>query len=318
MSVFTTLNLDEVRTWIAPFGIGELLALKGIAAGITNTNYFVETDQARYVLTVFEKNDFDELPYFVDLMSHLSAHGILCPMPIKDQAGIALHRIQGKPALMVSCLKGQDIAHPNLAQISAVAETLAKMHVAGLTFHAQSHNQRGQGWRVMTAQQVMPKLNTTQQSLLKKELDFQHSLDLTSLPHGVIHGDLFRDNVLFDGDQLGGFIDFYYACHDVLIYDVAIAVNEWCIAEDGTLEADKLQAFLSAYQAVRTLTAQEKQLWQALLRRASLRFWLSRLYDFHFPQAGELTHAKDPAHFEHILVQRKNAQSAQLGLSEHG
>lgn len=316
MSVFTTLNLEEVRNWIQPFAIGELRALKGIAAGITNTNYFVETDQARYVLTVFEKNDFDELPYFVDLMSHLSAHGILCPAPIKDHAGIALHRIQGKPALMVSCLKGQDIVQANLTQIRAVAETLAKMHMAGLSFHEQSHNQRGQGWRVMTAQQVMPKLSADQQSLLKQELDFQHGLDLTCLPHGVIHGDLFRDNVLFDGDQLGGFIDFYYACHDVLVYDVAIAVNEWCINENGALHAEKLNAFLTAYQAVRALSAQEKQLWQALLRRAALRFWLSRLYDFHFPQQGELTHAKDPAHFERILQQRKQADPRQLGLMQ--
>lgn len=305
MSVFTTLSIEEVRQWLVPFHVGELHTLRGIAAGITNTNYFVETSQDRFVLTVFEKNDFDELPYFVHLMAHLSRHGILCPTPIADAQGAALRRIHGKPALMVSCLKGTDVSAPNLAQIEAVAATLAHMHVAGMQFHEQSHNQRGQGWRVMTAQQVLPKLMPVQQHLLQEELEFQHGLDLSALPHGVIHGDLFRDNVLFDGDALGGFIDFYYACHDVLAYDVAIAVNEWCVDAAGAFVNEKLAVFMNAYQAVRPFTADEKAYWPALLRRAALRFWLSRLYDFHYPVAGELTHAKDPAHFERVLLNRK-------------
>lgn len=305
MSVFTTLSLDEVRDWLTQFDIGQLQSLKGIAAGITNTNYFVVTDTARYVLTIFERNDFDELPYFVNLMTHLAQHGVPCPAPIVDKKGVALHRLKGKPALMVSCLQGRDIDTPNVAQCAAVASTLASMHLAGLSFHQQSHNQRGQGWRIFTAQQVLPKLNAAQQALLKEELDYQHGLDLTALPHGVIHGDLFRDNVLFEHDQLGGFIDFYYACHDVLAYDVAIAVNEWCIQEDGRFDTTKLDAFLHAYQAVRPFELAEQQHWQALLRRAALRFWLSRLYDFHFPVEGELTHAKDPMHFERILTYRK-------------
>lgn len=305
MSVFTTLSLDEVRQLLAPFNVGELHTLRGIAAGITNTNYFVETSQARFVLTVFEKNDFDELPYFVNLMTHLSRHDIPCPKPIVDQNNTALHRIHGKPALMVSCLRGSDVSQPNLRQIEAVARTLARMHVAGLDFHEQSHNQRGQGWRVMTAQQVMPKLAPVQQHLLQEELEFQHGLDLSRLPHGVIHGDLFRDNVLFDGDVLGGFIDFYYACHDVLAYDVAIAANEWCVDSTGNFVDEKLAAFMNAYQSERPFTEAEKTHWPALLRRAALRFWLSRLYDFYYPVAGELTHAKDPAHFERVLLNRK-------------
>lgn len=305
MSVFTTLSLDEVRLWLAPFNVGELQTLRGIAAGITNTNYFVETSESRFVLTVFEKNDFDELPYFVHLMTHLSQHGIQCPSPIVDKEGVALHRIHGKPALMVSCLRGSDVSQPNLTQIEAVAQTLARMHLAGMAFHEQSHNQRGQGWRVMTAQQVMPKLAPVQQHLLQEELQFQHGLDLSGLPHGVIHGDLFRDNVLFDGNVLGGFIDFYYACHDVLAYDVAIAVNEWCVDANGAFVDDKLAVFMNAYHAVRPFTAEEKSFWPALLRRAALRFWLSRLYDFYYPVAGELTHAKDPAHFERVLLNRQ-------------
>jgi homoserine kinase type II len=310
MSVFTTLTLEDTRDWLDQFSLGTIQSLKGIAAGITNTNYFVVTDQDRYVLTIFEKNDFDELPYFVNLMAHLAKHGVPCPAPIFDKHGVALHRLKGKPALMVSCLQGRDIEHPNVKQCQAVAQTLANLHIAGLSFHQQSHNQRGQGWRIMTAQQVMPKLNQAQKELLQHELDFQHGLDLTMLPHGVIHGDLFRDNVLFDEDTLGGFIDFYYACHDVLAYDVAIAANEWCIQEDGTFDADKLNAFMAAYQAVRPFELAEHQHWPALLRRAALRFWLSRLYDYHYPVAGEMTHAKDPMHFERILKDRLTLSAA--------
>ena len=305
MSVFTTLTLDEVRDYLRDFAIGEVIELRGIAAGITNTNYFVITQNARYVLTIFEKNNIEELPYFVNLMTHLAAHGVPCPAPIASKNAVALHALKGKPALMVSCLQGKDVATPNLAQVVEVALTLAKMHVAGDSFKQVSLNQRGQAWFTATAQKVLPKLNPHDQTLLQSELSFQQALDTKGLPHGVIHGDLFRDNVLFDGDILGGFIDFYYACNDVLAYDVAIAVNEWCLhhngADLGNIDAEKVDAFLSAYQSVRPFTAAEKTLWNSLLRRAALRFWLSRLYDFYFPQEGEITHAKDPNHFKSIL-----------------
>jgi len=304
MSVFTTLTLEDVRAWLRDFAIGELVELKGIAAGITNTNYFVVTEDSRYVLTIFEKNDSDELPYFVDLMAYLAQHDIPCPAPILDKNGVALHTLKGKPALMVTCLKGRDVETPNLAQCVAVAQTLAQMHVAGAGFQSTSHNQRGSNWRNQTAQQVLPKLADDEAELLKNELAFQASLNLNDCPHGVIHGDLFRDNVLFDGNQLGGFIDFYYACHDALAYDVAIAVNEWCINPDGNFDAEKLENFLAAYQQARPFTATELVFWPALLRRAALRFWLSRLYDFYFPADGELTHAKDPNHFKNILKNR--------------
>jgi homoserine kinase type II len=308
MSVFTTLILEEVRAWLRDFLIGEIVELRGIAAGITNTNYFVITENARYVLTVFEKNKLEELPYFVDLMTHLAKHGVPCPSPIADKNGLALHVLKGKPALMVSCLKGSDTATPNAAQCAQVATTLAQMHIAGRDFTRKSHNQLGADWRMVTAQQVMPKLSLDEQTLLKTELDFQERLNLADLPHGVIHGDLFRDNVLFDGEQLGGFIDFYYACDDSLAYDVAIAANDWCVLEDGSFDDEKLKVFLGAYQAVRPFTEAECLSWHALLRCAALRFWLSRLFDFYYPAEGELTYAKDPNHFKRILQQRIKLQ----------
>ncbi len=307
MSVFTTLTEDEVAVWLQQFDIGHLQALKGIAAGITNTNYFVITDKNRYVLTIFEKHTLDELPYFVDLMAHLAAHGVPCPTPVADKHCVSLHLLHGKPALMVSCLQGKDIAIPDIEQVRQVGATLAQLHLAGMSFTRQSVNQRDEDWRNVTAQQVMPKLSEADQKMLRAELDYQHSLNVSELPSGVVHGDLFRDNVLFDGEKLGGFIDFYYACHDILLYDVAIAVNEWCLHHNGpdlgNLDEEKMQAFLDAYQRLRPLSAQEWKLWLAMLRRAALRFWLSRLYDFYFPQDGELTHTKDPNHFKKILQQ---------------
>lgn len=304
MSVFTTLTLEEVRVWLRDFELGEIIELRGIAAGITNTNYFIITSHQRYVLTIFEHNKLEELPYYVDLMTHLAKHNVPCPAPIADKNGLCLHVLKGKPALIVSCLKGGDIENPTAEQCAQVAAALAKMHLAGQSFVKNSHNQLGAEWRDVTAQQVLPKLNPNEQALLKNELAFQSKLALSALPHGVVHGDLFRDNVLFDGEKLGGFIDFYYACDDSLAYDVAIAVNDWCVLADGHFDEEKLNAFLGAYQALRPFTTAENASWHALLRGAALRFWLSRLFDFYYPATGELTHAKDPNHFKRILQAR--------------
>jgi homoserine kinase type II len=307
MSVFTTLSLEEVRSYLRDFDLGEIIELRGIAAGITNTNYFVVTSQNKYVLTIFEKNQASELNYFVDLMRFLSQQGVLCPLPISDKNGHSLHLLKGKPALMVTCLSGTDILDPNTVQIQQVATALAKLHVVGEQFKQPSINQRDATWRNNTAQNVLPLLSTADQKMLQSELAYQQALDVDDLPRGVVHGDLFRDNVLFDGDALGGFIDFYYACNDVLLYDVAIAVNEWCLhhtgSDIGSIDEDKMDTFLTAYQAIRPFSKKEWKRWLAMLRLAALRFWLSRLYDFYFPADGELTHTKDPNHFKKILQQ---------------
>lgn len=326
MSVFTSVNIQQLTEWLKQYAIGEVVEIKGISAGITNTNYFVTTEvtagarvdetqaQAglnRYVLTLFEHNTIDELPFFVDLMAHLSKHQVSCPTPIVDQHGAALHLLQGKPALMVSCLKGSDVEQPSANQCAQVGETLAKMHLASDAFLNTdteiTANPRGTEWREATAAKLMPLLTTEEQTLMKTALDNQLQADLTGLPTGVIHADLFRDNVLFDGEVLGGFIDFYYACHDVLAYDIAIAANDWCVQADGHFDQVRLSALLTAYESVRPLTEAEKDHWDALLQIAALRFWLSRLYDKHFPQPGELTFIKDPDYFKQILLLRMQA-----------
>jgi len=308
MSVFTSVSIEQLQVWLQGYSIGELVELKGISSGITNTNYFVTTTKNRYVLTLFEHNTMAELPYFIDLMSHLSAHGVPCPQPISNQSGISLHMLNGKPAVLISCLKGRDIEVPEVNHCAEVGAVLAKMHIAGQSFvqeaYQQHRNPRDIDWRVKTAQQVMAHLSPHDQQLLTDTLAFQAALDTAQLPKGVIHADLFRDNVLFDGDKIGGLIDFYYACYDVLAYDLAIAVNDWCVQADGTLDTLKLNAMLDAYQSVRPFTLAEHDAWNSMLRIAALRFWLSRLYDQIYPQAGELTHAKDPDHFKNILKLR--------------
>lgn len=316
MSVFTSVSIPQLQAWLQDYAIGELVELKGISSGITNTNYFVTTQnngsQTKYVLTLFEHNQLEELPYFIDLMSYLAERGIPCPKPIADRSGNSLHMLNGKPAALISCLNGSDVEVPNVQQCAAVGTVLAKMHIAGQSFevefpHHNSHNQRGVDWRVKTAAQVLPHLSEADQQLLHQTLVFQAELDIAQLPMGVIHADLFLDNVLFDGNEIGGLIDFYYACHDVLAYDLAIAVNDWCVNADGSLDAHRLDAMFNAYKAVRPFTRAEYEAWPALLRIAALRFWLSRLYDYFYPQAGELTHAKDPNHFQKILKLRTNS-----------
>jgi homoserine kinase type II len=303
MSVFTTVTPEQLRHWLRDYPVGELRDLQGIAAGITNTNYFVTTDSGRYVLTLFEKNAAEDLPYFLDLMAHLAERGVPCPRPIRNQDAASLAMLNGKPAALVSCLPGRDIEQPTLAQCAEVGRVLAQMHLAGQSFSARMENPRGTAWREATAHSVLDVLNMEDRRMLEAEMAFQAALDTSGLPQGVIHADLFRDNVLFDGDRLGGIIDFYYACNDILLYDVAIAVNDWC--EDGRgLDAARLQTLLQAYHAVRPLSEAERLAWAGLLRRAALRFWLSRLYDLHNPQAGELTHAKDPQQFRRIVQQR--------------
>ena len=306
MSVFTTVTPDQLKHWLRAYPLGELCDLQGIASGITNTNYFVTTDTGRYVLTLFEEHTADELPYFLDLMAHLAERGVPCPHPVADANGSRLGELNGKPAALVSCLRGRDLEAPSATHCAEVGRVLAQMHAAGESFPSQMQNPRGVQWRKETAAKVREFLSQEDQALLLQALTLDAALKLDGLPTGVIHADLFRDNVLFDGDQLGGFIDFYYACNDVLLYDIAIAVNDWCVSEDGIVDDARMHALLKAYSSIRPLTQAEHAAWPAVLQIAALRFWLSRLLDKHFPHAGELTHAKDPEHFRKILHKRQD------------
>ncbi len=301
MSVFTTVTVDDLNEWLKAYPLGSLLELKGIASGITNTNYFVTTTTGRYVLTLFEEHSAEELPYFLNLMTHLAERGVPCPHPVKRNDGIQLDELNGKPAALVSCLAGCDISIPNELHCAEVGRVLANMHMAGESFVDKSHDTRDVIWREATAQKIINLLDSDDKVMLAEVMQRQAELKMEVLPQGVIHADLFRDNVLFDGDKIGGIIDFYYACRGAFLYDLAIAVNDWCVNADGSLDKQRVMAMLHAYHAVRPLTTQEKMVWTDMLPIAALRFWLSRLKDKYFPHAGELTHAKDPQRFQKIL-----------------
>jgi homoserine kinase type II len=304
VSVFTAVSSEELSVWLADFDVGTLTELKGIAAGIENTNYFVTTTRGRYVLTLFERLSASEASYYLDLMSYLSAHGVPCPAPAPDRSGALLHTLNGKPATLVSRLAGSDTRSPSPAQCLLVGTELARMHLAGAGFGNHLPHPRGPDWWVKTAPKVDPFLSPEDAELLDNELAFQLTKRLDDLPRGVVHADLFRDNVLFDGERIGGFIDFYFAGEDLLLFDVAVTANDWCVMADGTFDIDRLTPFLAAYAAVRPYTKAERAAWQTMTRAAALRFWLSRLYDFHLPRAGELVHAHDPQQFRQILQSR--------------
>jgi homoserine kinase type II len=312
MSVYTVVDDDTLKTWLQRYQLGQLTALEGIAAGITNTNYFVTTTHGRYVLTLFETLRLDELPFYLQLMSHLARHGVACPAPLADQNDQFASLLAGRPACLVTCLDGRDVSAPTAEQCRAVGEMLAQMHRAGATFPQRMANPRGPAWWSRTAIELYPLLAPADAAMLREEIRHQEQHRFAHLPVGVIHADLFRDNVLLRGDAIAGFIDFYYACNDVLLYDVAIAVNDWARTEGGDIDDALARAFLAGYQSVRPLSDAERVAWPTMLRAGALRFWTSRLLDFHRPQEGEMTYIKDPGVFQRLLVAHRTRQDLWL------
>ncbi len=303
MAVFTTISEAELTAWLSDYSLGQLQKLQGIASGIENTNYFVTTSNGRFVLTIFEKLTADELPFYLNLMAHLARHGIPCPAPMANRHNYFLGKIKEKPACIVSRLSGASTITPSVGQCAAMGAMLGQMHLAGQSFAHNMPNARGAGWRATTEPLVRPFLDADQAALLKNEVTLHAQRNLTLLPQGVIHADLFRDNVLLEGDRVSGLIDFYFACTDALLYDVAITVNDWCMTPEGKLDDEHTRSFLRAYHAVRPLQANEIEAWPLMLRLGALRFWLSRLFDMYLPRAGEMIHAHDPHHFERVLRQ---------------
>nr|WP_315201978.1 homoserine kinase [uncultured Albidiferax sp.] len=313
MAVYTNVSLKEASALLRQLDLGDVTALRGIQGGIENTNYFATTDSGEYVLTLFERLGFEQLPYYLHLMKHLAQRGIPVPDPMGNKAGQILHTVKKKPASVVTKLRGKSELAPGVLHCAAVGDMLARMHLAGRDFGMDQPNLRGLAWWNETTPVVLPFLEPAQAQLLQSELAYQNHIAASSayaaLPQGAIHADLFRDNVMFDTvdgtAQLSGFFDFYFAGTDTWLFDIAVCLNDWCVdLPTGAHDAARCDAFLAAYQAVRPLAAAERQLLPALLRAGALRFWISRLWDFHLPREAALLQAHDPTHFERVLRQR--------------
>ena len=312
MAVFTELGRHEVEAFVARLGGGVLAELTPIGAGIENTNYFVTTDRGAWVLTLFERLSHAQLPFYLRFMQHLAQRGLPVPEPRAGAGGELVHTLRGKPVALCTRLAGEHVDAPDAAQCAALGATLAGLHSAAADFALAQPNLRGLAWWLATAPRVRPFLERDAAQLLDAEIAFQQQLAASAayatLPRAAVHADLFRDNVLFDGDRqrrLSGCVDFYFAGVDTLLFDLAVCVNDWCLADDsGRLDDARAAALLGAYVARRALSAAEHRLFPALLRAAALRFWLSRLADRHLPREAALLQPKDPRHFERLLRER--------------
>ena len=328
MAVFTEVSTAEAGALMRQLGLGELSSLRGIAGGIENTNYFVSTDQGDYVLTLFERLSAEQLPFYLELMKHLANHGIPVPDPVADPRprnhGSLLHLVAGKPAAVVNKLRGSSQLAPAPVHCAAVGAMLARMHLAARDFEPSQPNLRGLAWWNETVPVVLPYLTPEQAALLRAELAYQNhvaaSADYAALRRSAVHADLFRDNVMFEGEQLTGFFDFYFAGVDSWLFDLAVCLNDWCILLDsGEYEPARLDAMLEAYLQVNPLNAAERHLLPAMARAAALRFWVSRLWDFHLPRDAALLTPHDPSHFERVLrarVARPLTLATQSSLTE--
>jgi homoserine kinase type II len=314
MAVYTEVSFDEAAALIARLSIGELKSLQPISSGIENTNYFADTAQGRYVITLFERLTHAQLPFYLQLMKHLAGRGIPVPCPHGDARGEILHTLKGKPAAVVDRLRGRHHLAPDASHGAMVGDMLARMHLAAHDFPMVQPNLRGLAWWGETVPVVRPFVTPEQAALLDDELAFQQQLADSAahrgLPEAAIHADLFRDNVMFDEaedgrDRLTGFFDFYFAGVDKLLFDLGVCLNDWCIdLASGRLDEQRAQAFVAAYDAVRPLTSAEMRLLPAMMRAAALRFWISRLWDFYLPRDAHLLTPHDPGHFERVLRAR--------------
>jgi homoserine kinase type II len=304
MAVYTPINKSELDTWLANFSIGLLKNFKGISSGVTNTNYLVETESSRFILTIFEHNQLKELLFFFDLMNFLSDKNFSCPQPIVNNNGSYLTPLKGKPAALVSFLIGSAKDSGTESDCYSVGLTLGRLHTQAKNFTQTRDNNRGIAWISSKYNDLKPFLSVADRRIIELEIDYQKNCYHDSLPTGIIHGDLFRDNVFFDKNGVSAFIDFYYACNDQLLLDIAITINDWCSDSNGCIDKRKFDNFLSGYESIRKLENSEHKCINNAMRFAALRFWLSRLDACHNILDGEITSIKDPNYFKKVLMDR--------------
>jgi homoserine kinase type II len=313
VAVYTDVAADELADFLKGYDIGELMSYKGIAEGVENSNFLLHTGTGYFILTLYEKRvASDDLPYFLSLMTHLAARGVNCPQPAKNRAGAVFGTLSGRPAAIINFLEGVWPRRPNAVHCAGVGEALAKMHLAGRDFPLKRRNPLSvAGWRPLF-DLAAPRADSVQSGLcdfLKAELDHLEARWPRDLPEGVIHADLFPDNVFFLGEQLSGLIDFPFACNDILAYDVAICLNAWCFEPDHSFNATKARALLGAYGRERKLSLAEQDALPLLARGAALRFLLTRLVDFLNVPPGALVKPKDPLEYVRKLRFQQGVES---------
>ncbi len=301
MAVYTEFSDEEFGAFIGGYDLGTVLSIKGIAEGVENSNYLLATEAGQFVLTLYEKRvDAADLPFFLGLMEHLAGRGLTCPTPVRDRAGNALNRLAGRPAAIVTFLSGLSVRRPRVEHCAAVGTALAELHLAGDGFALTRRNALSiDSWRPLyrlchgRADEVAPNLAAD----IEAELDYQEARWPSGLPQGIIHADLFPDNVFFLEGRLSGLIDFYFACNDMLAYDVAISLNAWCFETDVSLNVTKARALLAGYNGVRPFTAAEIDTLPLLARGSALRFLLTRLHDWLTVPPGALVVPKNPLEY---------------------
>ncbi|MDC7743356.1 homoserine kinase [Rhizobium binxianense] len=320
MAVYTDIAEDDLKWFLTEYDAGTLLSYKGIAEGVENSNFLLHTSKDPLILTLYEKRvEKSDLPFFLGLMQHLSARGLSCPLPLPRRDGALLGSLSGRPAALISFLEGMWLRKPEARHCREVGRALAEMHVAGDGFELKRPNALSiDGWRGLweksaeRAGEVEPGLQTE----IRGELDFLAAAWPKSLPAGVIHADLFPDNVFFLGDELSGLIDFYFACNDLLAYDVSICLNAWCFEKDGAYNITKGTAMLAGYQSVRPLSGEEIAALPVLSRGSALRFFLTRLYDWLMTPEGAMVTKKDPLEYlRKLRFHRQIGSAAEYGLS---
>ena len=300
MSVYTSVDNDQLEKFLLRYDIGKPLALEPIAPGITNSNYYLDTGEGRFVLTLYEHHSDDELDYMLGLQRHLADRSVRCSRPVLDRRGEFYSSLNNRPAAIIRRVNGEVCDSPSLEQCALIGGELARFHLAGQDFAGWRANPRGLDWVAAVQDMLRDELGDADCRAIDSSLNAARAFDMEALPRGAIHADLFHDNALFDGDELGGILDFDYACHDCLVFDIAVVLNDWCIDNDYRIVDVRADAIIDAYQAERPLAGDEIRSLPLMLRLAALRFWLSRLYDKTFPLSGELTYIKNPQPFREM------------------
>lgn len=321
MAVYTEVGDDDLATFLARYDVGGLLSYKGIAEGVENTNYVVHTTAGTFILTLYEKRvDPADLPYFLELTEHLAARGVRCPVPVRDRDGSYLGQLAGRHAALVTFIEGFWHRKPQPVHCGQLGGALAELHQAGADFPKRRANSLGpRGWRPLFERFAARagEISVDLGPMIAEELDILDATWPSELPHGVIHADLFPDNVFFIGDTLSGLIDFYFACNDFLAYDLAVCLNAWCFDSRSDFEPEKARQLLAGYHLKRQLTGAERAALPVLTRGAALRFLLTRSYDWLNTPAGALVSRKDPLDYVKRLAFHRGVTSiADYGLRD--